>query len=80
MRLRPILMTSFAFILGVLPLATASGAGSGAQNSIGVGVMGGMIAATVLGVFFAPLVFVVIRLMTGRRKPIETTTSHTSAE
>ncbi len=60
-RLRPILMTSFAFILGVTPLAVASGAGSGAQNSIGIGVMGGMIAATVLGVFFIPLLFVTVR-------------------
>ncbi|WP_315767944.1 MULTISPECIES: efflux RND transporter permease subunit [unclassified Bradyrhizobium] len=60
-RLRPILMTSFAFILGVAPLAVASGAGSGAQNSIGVGVMGGMIAATVLGIFFVPLLFVSVR-------------------
>ncbi|MGE0007132.1 MAG: efflux RND transporter permease subunit [Parvibaculaceae bacterium] len=60
-RLRPILMTSFAFILGVTPLAVASGAGSGAQNSIGIGVMGGMIAATVLGVFFVPLLFVSVR-------------------
>ncbi len=60
-RLRPILMTSFAFILGVLPLAIASGAGSGAQNSIGIGVMGGMIAATIIGVAFVPLLFVTVR-------------------
>ena len=60
MRLRPILMTSFAFILGVTPLAIATGAGSGAQRAIGIGVMGGMIAATVLGVFFVPLFFVVV--------------------
>ncbi|MFT3987693.1 efflux RND transporter permease subunit [Aestuariivirga sp.] len=60
-RLRPILMTSFAFILGVTPLAIASGAGSGAQNAIGVGVMGGMIAATMLGIFFVPLLFVTVR-------------------
>ncbi|MBA8880118.1 efflux RND transporter permease subunit [Phyllobacterium myrsinacearum] len=66
-RLRPILMTSFAFILGVTPLATASGAGSGAQNSIGIGVMGGMIAATVLGVFFVPLLFVAVRRLFSRR-------------
>ncbi len=66
-RLRPILMTSFAFILGVTPLAIASGAGSGAQNSIGIGVMGGMIAATVLGIFFIPLLFVLVRGWT--RKP-----------
>ena len=59
-RLRPILMTSLAFILGVTPLAIASGAGSGAQNAIGIGVMGGMIAATILGVFFIPLLFVVV--------------------
>lgn len=60
-RLRPILMTSFAFILGVAPLVVANGAGSGAQNSIGIGVMGGMIAATVLGIFFVPLLFVSVR-------------------
>ena len=59
-RLRPILMTSFAFILGVLPLAIATGAGSGSQNSIGIGVMGGMIAATLLGVFFVPLLYVMV--------------------
>jgi multidrug efflux pump len=61
LRLRPILMTSFAFILGVSPLAFASGAGSGAQNSVGIGVMGGMIAATALGLFFVPLLFVTVR-------------------
>ncbi len=60
-RLRPILMTSLAFILGVLPLAIANGAGSGSQNSIGIGVMGGMIAATVLGIFLIPLLFVAVR-------------------
>ncbi|WP_417692907.1 efflux RND transporter permease subunit [Roseibium sp.] len=64
-RLRPILMTSFAFILGVLPLAIATGAGSGAQNSIGIGVMGGMIASTVLGIFFVPLLFVAVRRIFG---------------
>ncbi len=65
-RLRPILMTSFAFILGVTPLAVASGAGSGAQNSIGIGVMGGMLAATVLGVFFVPLLFVLVCRVFGK--------------
>jgi multidrug efflux pump len=64
LRLRPILMTSLAFILGVLPLARASGAGSAAQNAIGIGVMGGMIAATVLGVFFVPLLFVTVTWLT----------------
>jgi hydrophobe/amphiphile efflux-1 (HAE1) family protein len=57
-RLRPILMTSLAFILGVAPLALASGAGSGGQNAIGTGVIGGMFSATVLAIFFVPLFFV----------------------
>jgi multidrug efflux pump len=70
-RLRPILMTSFAFILGVTPLAIASGAGSGAQNAIGIGVMGGMIAATALGIFFVPLLFVVVRRMFKTRSAVE---------
>ncbi len=60
MRLRPILMTSLAFGLGVLPLAISTGAGSGSQNAIGTGVLGGTIAATVLGIFFIPLFYVVI--------------------
>ena len=61
MRLRPILMTSLAFGLGVLPLAISRGAGSGSQNAIGTGVLGGMLAATVLGVFLIPLFFVLVR-------------------
>ena len=61
MRLRPILMTSLAFGFGVLPLAISHGAGSGAQNAIGTSVLGGMISATVLGIFFVPLSFVWIR-------------------
>ena len=61
MRLRPILMTSLAFILGVMPLVISSGAGSGAQNAVGTGVMGGMITATVLAIFFVPVFFVVVR-------------------
>ncbi|WP_018605462.1 efflux RND transporter permease subunit [Uliginosibacterium gangwonense] len=61
MRLRPILMTSLAFGLGVLPLAISHGAGSGGQNAIGTGVLGGMISATVLGIFLVPVFFVVIR-------------------
>ena len=59
-RLRPILMTSLAFGFGVLPLALASGAGSGAQRAIGTGVLGGMIAGVALGIFFIPLFFVVV--------------------
>ena len=61
LRLRPIIMTSLAFTLGVLPLAIASGPGSGSQNAIGIGVMGGMISATVLAIFFVPLFFVVVQ-------------------
>jgi len=61
MRFRPIIMTSLAFILGVLPLVVANGAGSGAQRAIGTGVMSGMISATVLAVFFVPVFFVVVR-------------------
>ena len=64
-RLRPIIMTSLAFGLGVLPLALASGAGSGAQRAIGTGVVGGMVVGTLLGVFFIPLFFVVIQKMFG---------------
>ena len=69
MRLRPILMTSFAFILGVLPLAVSHGAGSGSQNAIGTGVMGGMISATVLAVFYVPLFFVLVRGLFRSRGP-----------
>ncbi|GAB2900232.1 efflux RND transporter permease subunit [Uliginosibacterium flavum] len=60
-RLRPILMTSLAFGLGVVPLVVATGAGSGGQNAIGTGVLGGMITATVLGVFWVPVFFVAVR-------------------
>ncbi|MCO8162184.1 efflux RND transporter permease subunit [Pseudomonas sp. 21LCFQ010] len=60
MRLRPIIMTSMAFILGVVPLVIASGAGSGSQHSIGTGVIGGMITAVVLAIFWVPLFFVSI--------------------
>ncbi|HQZ31571.1 MAG TPA: efflux RND transporter permease subunit [Arenimonas sp.] len=69
-RLRPILMTSIAFGFGVLPLALASGAGSGAQRAIGTGVVGGMLAGTFLGIFFIPLFFVVVRRLTARRKAV----------
>ena len=76
-RLRPILMTSLAFGLGVLPLALASGAGSGAQRAIGTGVLGGMVAGTFLGIFFIPLFFVTVRKLFGRRRaeaPLEAET------
>jgi len=68
-RLRPILMTSLAFFTGVMPLAIASGAGSGGQNAIGTGVAGGMITATVLAIFLVPGFFVaVVRLVESRRR------------
>ncbi len=65
-RLRPILMTSLAFMFGVLPLALSSGAGSAGRRAIGTGVLGGMFSATVLGIFFVPLFFVLIRRRFGR--------------
>jgi hydrophobe/amphiphile efflux-1 (HAE1) family protein len=65
-RIRPVLMTSFAFILGVFPLAVATGAGAASRHSIGTGVLGGMLTATLIGVFFIPLFFRVIRDMAER--------------
>lgn len=67
LRFRPIIMTSLAFILGVVPLVIANGAGSASQNAIGTGVMGGMITATVLAVFFVPIFFVVVRKLFGSK-------------
>jgi multidrug efflux pump len=64
-RFRPILMTSIAFILGVLPLTISSGAGANSRHAIGTGVMGGMVGATVLGVLFVPIFFVVVRRLLG---------------
>ncbi len=61
MRLRPILMTSLAFILGVLPMVTGSGAGAGAQHALGTAVIGGMLSGTLLAIFFVPLFFVLVR-------------------
>jgi multidrug efflux pump len=71
-RLRPILMTSFAFIMGVMPLAISSGAGSGGQNAIGTGTIGGMLSATVLAIFFVPLFFVAtLRLFRVKPKTLD---------
>jgi multidrug efflux pump len=61
LRLRPILMTSLAFVAGVLPLAISTGPGAGSQNDIGTGVIGGMISATVLAIFFVPLFYLLVR-------------------
>ena len=72
-RLRPILMTSFAFILGVLPLAVSTGAGSGARTSMGITVVAGMTTATLFGIFIIPMLFIIIEtlgpgLLTNRKK------------
>ena len=75
-RLRPILMTSFAFVLGVLPLAVATGAGSGARNSVGTTVAGGMIASTFLSIVFIPVLYVAIRTIAPGKK----SKSHYDAE
>ncbi|CAN7325011.1 efflux RND transporter permease subunit [Rhizobium sp. LjRoot98] len=84
LRFRPILMTSLAFTLGVLPLAIATGASSGSQRAIGTGVMGGMISATVLAIFFVPVFFVFIMKLFRRTtlKPIgaDAETASTPAE
>jgi len=66
LRLRPILMTSLAFTLGVVPLATATGASAASQNAIGIGVLGGMISATVLAIFFVPAFFTAVMRLAGR--------------
>lgn len=68
MRLRPIIMTSLAFGLGVVPLAISTGAGSGSQNAIGTGVLGGTISATALGIFFVPMFFVVVTRLFGKKR------------
>jgi multidrug efflux pump len=68
MRMRPILMTSLAFLLGVLPLAIAAGAGSASQNEIGIAVIGGMLAATFLGPLLVPMFFEVVSRKLSRSK------------
>jgi multidrug efflux pump subunit AcrB len=69
LRLRPILMTSFAFILGVLPLVLATGASSGARRSLGTAVFSGMLSATLLAVFIVPVLYVIIESLVERRRP-----------
>ncbi|MGV7121719.1 multidrug efflux RND transporter permease subunit [Sphingopyxis sp. 550A] len=69
LRLRPIIMTSMAFILGMVPLVIASGAGAASRRAVGTGVMGGMIAATLLGIFFIPLFYLSVRKWLSRKRP-----------
>ncbi len=71
-RLRPIIMTSLAFMFGVLPLAISNGPGSGSQHAIGTGVIGGMLSAVILGIFFVPLFFVLVQRYLGRKAGPET--------
>ncbi|MDO3620516.1 efflux RND transporter permease subunit [Ralstonia pseudosolanacearum] len=79
MRLRPILMTSLAFILGVVPMVTGSGAGAGAQHALGTAVIGGMLSGTVLAIFFVPLFFVLVRGLF-RARPATATAAATTAQ
>jgi HAE1 family hydrophobic/amphiphilic exporter-1/multidrug efflux pump len=72
LRIRPILMTSFAFILGTIPLAVAFGAGAGARRSIGTAVVSGMLAATMIGIFFIPSFYVLLQRIAERRWPFIT--------
>ncbi|MDP9108968.1 MAG: efflux RND transporter permease subunit [Pseudomonadota bacterium] len=81
LRFRPIIMTSFAFILGVLPLVLATGAGSAGQRAIGTGVLGGMITATLLAVFLVPIFFVVIRrVFKGSQRQTDLVLAHLKKE
>ncbi|QXI29831.1 efflux RND transporter permease subunit [Pseudomonas vanderleydeniana] len=77
MRLRPIIMTSLAFILGVVPLAISTGAGSGSQHAIGTVVVGGMISATILAIFWVPLFFVAVSAIGGEKKHAKPATPET---
>ncbi len=70
LRLRPILMTSLAFILGVLPLVLSAGAGAASRNAVGTGVMGGMVSATFLAIFFVPVFFVLVRKLFPGKPPV----------
>ena len=79
LRFRPILMTSFAFILGIVPLVNAKGAGAASRQALGTAVFGGMIAATVLAVFFVPVFFVVIQRLNEFRRTPATAGSQTSS-
>src|SRR4029077_16602355 len=79
LRLRPILMTSFAFILGALPLWTASGAGAVARQIMGTAVIGGMLAASVIGIFFIPTIFCLVEKWSGAETEHQALTAPVSA-
>ena len=79
-RLRPILMTSLAFGLGVVPLAISTGVGSGSQNAIGTGVLGGMMSSTFIGIFFIPIFFVVVERIFSEREQKKKVKAETSPE
>jgi HAE1 family hydrophobic/amphiphilic exporter-1/multidrug efflux pump len=80
LRFRPIIMTSMAFIFGMLPLVVATGAGAASRHSIGTGVFGGMIAATFLAIFFVPLFFVMVRKLTSRKRAPSSVAAVTAEE
>ena len=80
LRFRPIVMTSLAFVLGVLPLVLSTGAGAASRYSIGTGVFGGMIAATFIAVFFIPVFYVIITRLGGRRRSPDAEDSSTGQE
>jgi HAE1 family hydrophobic/amphiphilic exporter-1/multidrug efflux pump len=80
LRLRPILMTSFAFILGSVPLAIASGAGAGARQALGTGVVFGMLAATLIGVFFIPVFYVLLQRLGERQWPFRRAEAHPASD
>jgi HAE1 family hydrophobic/amphiphilic exporter-1/multidrug efflux pump len=80
LRFRPIIMTSMAFIFGMLPLVVAAGAGAASRHSIGTGVFGGMIAATFLAIFFVPLFFVMVRKLTSRKRAPSSVAAVTAEE
>jgi multidrug efflux pump len=70
LRLRPIIMTSLAFTMGMVPLVLASGAGAASRIAVGTGVMGGMIAATVFGIFLIPMLYLLVRRNISRKQPV----------
>ncbi|MGA9657733.1 MAG: multidrug efflux RND transporter permease subunit [Asticcacaulis sp.] len=79
LRLRPILMTSFAFIMGVLPLVLSHGAGAEMRHAMGIAVFGGMIGATIIGLFMTPFLYILLRALSGNR-PLKAHTSHLEGE